>query len=88
MACARRPSETHNSPKGASSPVQFPGAIEEGEDGYLIAEVIGLPGCRTQARSHDELLARVKEAIALYIEVKGLPDLHRFVAPQQVDVEF
>ncbi len=67
--------------------MQFPVAIEQGEDGYLIAEVIGLPGCRTQARSHDELLARVKEAIALHVELKGRPALHRFVALQQVDVE-
>ena len=67
--------------------MQFPVVIEQGEDGYLIAEVVGLPGCRTQARSHDELIARAKEAIALYAEVKGQPDVHRFVALQQVDVE-
>lgn len=79
--------ETLNTRHGTSSHVQFPVAIEEGDDGFLIAEVIGLPGCRTQARSHDELLARVKEAISLYVEVKGRPDVHRFVALQQVDVE-
>ena len=41
--------------------------IEHGEDGYLISEVIGLPGCHTQAKSYDELIKRTREAIAVYI---------------------
>jgi len=40
--------------------------IEKGEDDYLIASVIELPGCRTQAKEYDELLKRIKEAISLY----------------------
>lgn len=39
--------------------------IEQGEDGYLISEVVELPGCHTQAKSFDELLKRTKEAILL-----------------------
>lgn len=74
-------------PEGASNHVQFPVAIEEGEDGYLIAEVIGLPGCRTQARSHDALLQRIREAISLYVAEHGTPEPHRFVGLEQVDVE-
>lgn len=42
--------------------------VEEGEDGYLISEVVGLPGCRSQAKTQDELVKRTKEAIALCIE--------------------
>ncbi len=42
--------------------------IEEGEDGYYIAEVPQLQGCYTQAKSLDELLERVREAIALCLE--------------------
>ncbi len=37
--------------------------IEKGEDGYLISEVVELPGCHTQAKTYDELLKRTKEAI-------------------------
>ncbi len=44
--------------------------IEQGEDGYLISEVVELTGCHTQARSHDELMERTKEAIQLYLEEK------------------
>ena len=43
--------------------------VEEGEDGYLISEVVELPGCHTQAKSYDELLKRTKEAISLYSSV-------------------
>jgi hypothetical protein len=41
--------------------------IEEGEDGYLISEVVELPGCHTQAKTHDELIERTREAISLYL---------------------
>ena len=41
--------------------------IEEGEDGYLISEVLELPGCHTQAKTLDELMKRTKEAISLYL---------------------
>ncbi len=62
--------------------------VEQGEDGYLIAEVLGLPGCRTQAKSQDELMRRVKEAIRLYLKSKKLDGpVPQFVGLQQVEVE-
>jgi len=45
--------------------------IERDSEGYFIAAVPTLPGCHTQARSLDELSERIKEAIALYLEVEG-----------------
>ena len=42
--------------------------VKEGEDGYLIGSVPGLPGCHTQGRSLGELLDHVKEAIELVLE--------------------
>ena len=41
--------------------------VEQGFDDYLISSVIELPGCHTQAKSYDELYARTKEAIELYL---------------------
>ena len=62
--------------------------VEEGEDGYLISEVIELPGCHTQAKTYDELIKRTKEAISLYISVKRPATLRpKFVGLQQVEVE-
>ena len=42
--------------------------VENGQDGYLISEIVELPGCHTQAKSLDELIERTKEAVALYLE--------------------
>ncbi len=46
--------------------MKFNMIIEEGEDGYLISEVVELPGCHTQAKTMDDLIKRTKEAISLY----------------------
>ncbi|MBI1319666.1 MAG: type II toxin-antitoxin system HicB family antitoxin [Candidatus Hydrogenedens sp.] len=40
--------------------------VERDEDGWYIGSVPSLPGCHTQVRSMDELLERMKEAIAGY----------------------
>ena len=40
--------------------------VEQGEDGYLISEVVELQGCHTQAKNYDELIKRTKEAISWY----------------------
>lgn len=62
--------------------------IEEGEDGYLISEVLELPGCHTQAKSLDELMKRTKEAIGLYLEcTKDIDIKERFVGIQQLKVQ-
>lgn len=67
---------------------EFNFIIEQGEDGYLIAEVIELPGCHTQAKSYDELVKRIKEAISLYLECQKEPIgiFERFVGIQKVTV--
>jgi predicted RNase H-like HicB family nuclease len=45
--------------------------IEKDKEGYFVGEVVELPGCHTQARSLDELMERIKEAIELYLDVQG-----------------
>lgn len=45
--------------------------VEQGQDGFLLSDVIELPGCHTQAKTYDELLARTKEAIKLYLDITG-----------------
>jgi len=61
--------------------------VEEGEDGYLISEVVELPGCHTQAKSYDELLKRTKEAIQLYLDVEKPLDIKtKFLSLQQIEV--
>ena len=62
--------------------------IEEGEDGYLISDVVELPGCHTQAKTYDELIKRTKEAISLYLEMKKPKEFRpKFIGLQQLDIE-
>ena len=67
---------------------KFTVIIEQGEDGYLISEVVELPGCHTQAKTYDELIKRTKEAISLFLEVQGTPEVKsKFLSLQQVEIE-
>jgi predicted RNase H-like HicB family nuclease len=61
--------------------------IERDREGTYVASVPALRGCHTQATSLDELLARIKEAIELCLEVEG-KDVQPldFVGVQQVSV--
>jgi predicted RNase H-like HicB family nuclease len=51
--------------------LKFSVAVERDKDGYYVAYVPELPGCHTQARTLDELMERVEEAVELYLEVEG-----------------
>ena len=47
--------------------------FERDEEGFYVASVPQLPGCHTQARSLDEAMGRVREAVQLCLEVEGTP---------------
>jgi predicted RNase H-like HicB family nuclease len=51
-------------------PRQFDVVVEKDSEGFFVASVPALSGCHTQARSLDELMERIKEAIELCIEVQ------------------
>ena len=59
--------------------------IEKDEDGYFIASVPGLRGCHTQAKSLDVLMKRIREAVALCLEVEE-PASNEFVGVQRIAV--
>jgi predicted RNase H-like HicB family nuclease len=61
--------------------------VEKDEDGYLVATVPTLPGCHTQAKSMDDLLERVKEAIEVYLEAEKDIDISEFVGVRVVEAE-
>lgn len=50
---------------------EFTIIIERDEEGYLVGTAPTIHGCHTQARSMDELLERMKEAIQLCLEAEG-----------------
>jgi predicted RNase H-like HicB family nuclease len=66
---------------------QFDVVIERDGEGYYVASVPQLAGCHTQARSLDEVMTRIREAIELCLEVEGTPASNlEFVGIQRVTI--
>jgi predicted RNase H-like HicB family nuclease len=65
---------------------EFNVVVERDEAGWYVASVPALPGCYTQARSLDELMSRVREAIEAYLEAGETPSSLEFVGVQRVSV--
>ena len=66
---------------------QFDVVVERDSEGFYVASVPALAGCHTQARSFDELMGRIKEAIELCLEVHdGMVEQLDFVGVQRVTV--
>ena len=45
--------------------------IERDAEGYYVGTVPALRGCHSQARSLDELMVRIREAIEVCLEAQG-----------------
>lgn len=66
---------------------QFDIVIERDEEGLYVASVPQLHGCHTQARSLDDLIDRVREAIELCLDVEGVPTNElEFIGIQRITV--
>ncbi len=66
---------------------EFDVVVERDSEGFFVASVPALVGCHTQARSLDELMIRIKEAIELCLEVQDeQADQLDFVGVQRVTV--
>lgn len=66
--------------------VQDSAVVERDEDGWYVASVPTLPGCHTQARSLDELMIRIREAIEACLEAGDTPTPLEFVGIQRVSM--
>lgn len=66
---------------------QFDVVIERDAEGFYVASVPQLHGCHTQAKSLDEVMVRIREAIELCLEVEGEPVAPlEFVGIQRVTI--
>ena len=54
-------------------PSQFDVVIERDSEGYYVSSVRLIPACHMQAQSLDEVMLRGREAIAICLEVEGVP---------------
>jgi predicted RNase H-like HicB family nuclease len=50
---------------------EFSVIIEQDSESNYVATVPALRGCHTQAKSLDEVMVRIREAIELCLEVQG-----------------
>ena len=50
---------------------EFSVIIERDTEGYYVGTVPALRGCHTQARSLDQLMERIREAIEVCLEAQG-----------------
>ncbi|MEM3377560.1 MAG: type II toxin-antitoxin system HicB family antitoxin [Candidatus Bathyarchaeia archaeon] len=69
--------------------MKFGVIVEKDEDGYFVASVPELLGCHTQAKTLDEVMKRIKEAIQAWLEVEG-PKSHgrtELVGVQFIEVQ-
>ena len=64
----------------------FTVVIEKDEDNYYVGYVPSIRGCHTQAKTIDELMKNVKEAIELRLEVEKDIEPEKFVGVQNVEV--
>jgi len=61
--------------------------VEKDEEGWLVSEVVGLPGCHTQGKDMNQLLERTKEAIKAYLESGEDHEIsEEFVGVQQIEM--
>jgi predicted RNase H-like HicB family nuclease len=66
---------------------EFTVIVERDSEGYYVASVPSLPGCHTQAKSLDELMIRIREAIDANLDVTlGEPEAMEFVGVQRIAI--
>jgi len=67
---------------------EFNVIIERDTEGYYVGTVPEIRGCHTQARSLDELMERIREAIEVCLDEEEPPlGPSQFVGLQRITVE-
>jgi predicted RNase H-like HicB family nuclease len=72
--------------KSKAPATTFNVVIERDEDGWYVGSVLELPGCHTQAKSLDELVIRVREAIKACLPDMPAGNMRQFVGVQRMAV--
>jgi predicted RNase H-like HicB family nuclease len=69
--------------------IKLPVILTQGEDGYIVASVLVIPGCISQGRTVEEALANVKEAADLCLEGRDEEgwDIPRDVRVAEIEVQ-
>ena len=67
--------------------MKFLVTLQEGEDGWIVAECPALPGCVSQGRTADEALVNIREAIELSLETRRELGIRSEVHVEEVEVD-
>ena len=70
-------------PEEPSGPI-FRVALSPGEDGYIVAECLNIPGCMSQGKTEAEALENIEDAIKACLSVIMEDALARVGAPSQL----
>ena len=64
-------------------------ALRHGEDGYIVAECIDLPGCMSQGKTEEEVRKNIVDAIqsCLAVRIKELLRESRTFPPNLIGIE-
>ena len=65
---------------------EFYVVIEKDEDGFFVGEVPQLKACYSQGKTIDELMANMRDVIALALEEQGSVEPAEFVGVQKLVV--
>ncbi|MBS3060622.1 MAG: type II toxin-antitoxin system HicB family antitoxin [DPANN group archaeon] len=66
---------------------EFTVLIEKDEDGWLVGKVPDLQGCATQAKTMNELMKRVREAILACLESEKQEPQHlELIGVQKLEI--
>ena len=67
---------------------EFTVLIEQDESGWYVAKVPDLEGCHTQGKTVEQVLERIKEAIAACLEAEQMDHPHmKFIGVQNIEVQ-
>jgi predicted RNase H-like HicB family nuclease len=67
--------------------MDFSVIIERDSEGYYVGSVPSLRGCHTQARSLDELMARMREVVELCLEdTENVTEPLDFIGVQRISI--
>jgi predicted RNase H-like HicB family nuclease len=65
--------------------MMFHVALEQAEDGWIVAEVPALPGCVSQGKDEKEALENIKEAITAWMWAEDQKAM-KSMKPQQTQL--
>ena len=66
--------------------MKFTVTLIRDEDGYLVVECPGIPGCISQGKTEEEAMTNIREAIRLCLDVRSEQDLPLTISTKEIEI--